>query len=136
MAVIMSWKDSYSVGIAEIDRQHKKLIDLINQLNNAMAAGKGKKETGKILGDLIAYCASHFAVEEKLFDQHNYPDAQEHKTKHKKMVGKVLAMQKDFQAGKMTITFDVMDFLHQWLDKHILGTDKKYSHYFKSKGVR
>ena len=133
---IMTWKDTYSVGVAEIDQQHKKLIDLINQLDDAMSKGQGKTILEKILGDLINYCASHFALEEKLFDQHGYPDADDHKAKHKKMTEKVLSLQKQFQQEKMTITFDVMDFLQKWLDKHILGTDKKYGPYLNSKGVK
>lgn len=132
----MLWIDAYSVGVAEIDQQHKKLIDLINQLNTAMAKGQGKKTSGKILEDLIRYCSSHFKTEEKLFDQYGYPDADEHKAKHKKMTEKVLSLQKQFQQGKITITFDVMDFLQKWLDKHILGTDKKYAPFLKGKGIK
>ena len=132
----MVWVDAYSVGIADIDRQHRKLIDLINQLDAAMAKGQGKEILGKILGELIQYCSGHFATEEKLFDQYGYPDADEHKDKHQKMTGKVLSLQKQFQQGKITITFDVMDFLQKWLDKHILGTDKKYGPFLNSKGVQ
>jgi hemerythrin len=133
---IMSWIDAYSVGIAEIDQQHKKLIGLINALHDAMAQGQAKAVIGKVLGDLISYCSSHFATEERLFDQHGYPDTADHKDKHRKMTAKVLALQEQFQQGKATITFDVMDFLQQWLDKHILGTDKKYSSFLNGKGVR
>ena len=133
---IISWKDDYSVGIAEIDRQHHKLIDLINQLNDAMSNGKGKEILGKILSDLINYTHSHFKMEEKLFDKYGYPDAEEHKIKHKKMTDKVLDLQEQFQQKKITITFEVMDFLQNWLDKHILGTDKKYGPYLNSKGVK
>lgn len=133
---IMSWTDTYSTGIAEIDQQHKKLIDLINSLHDAMAKGQGKIVLGKTLGELIHYCASHFAVEEKLFDKHGYPEADEHKDKHQKMTSKVLALQQQFEQGKATLTIEVMDFLQQWLDKHILGTDKKYAPFLKSKGVQ
>ena len=133
---IMSWTNAYSVGIAEIDQQHKKLIDLINSLHDAMAKGQAKAVIGKTLGELINYCASHFATEEKLFDKYDYPEAADHKDKHQKMTAKVLALQSQFQQGKVTITLDVMDFLQQWLDKHILGTDKKYSSFLNSKGVK
>lgn len=133
---IISWKDDYSVGISEIDRQHHKIIDLINQLNDAMTKGKGKEILGKTLADLISYTHSHFKAEEKLFDEYGYPDAEEHKIKHQKMTGKVLDLQKQFREQKITITFEVMDFLEKWLDKHILGTDKKYGPYLNSKGVK
>ncbi len=133
---IISWKDEYSVGISEIDRQHHKIIDLINQLNDAMTEGKGKESLGKILADLVGYTHNHFKAEEKLFDQYGYPDAEEHKIKHQKMTEKVLDLQEQFKQRKITITFEVMDFLQKWLDKHILGTDKKYGPYLNSKGVK
>ena len=132
----MSWKDEYSVGVAEIDAQHKKLIELINELDGAMSKGQGKEALEKVLGQLISYCAGHFALEEKYFDKYGYPDAADHVDKHNKMTAKVLALQKDFRAGKVTITFDVMDFLKKWLDKHIMGTDKKYGPFLNSKGVQ
>jgi hemerythrin len=133
---IISWKDAYSVGISEIDRQHHKIIDLINQLNDAMTEGKGKAILGKILADLISYTHNHFKAEEKLFDQYEYPEAEEHKIKHQKMTEKVLDLQKQFKEKKISITFEVMDFLQNWLDKHILGTDKKYGPYLNGKGVK
>ena len=39
---LLTWQDKYSVGIAQIDDQHKQLIIMINELNDAMLAGKGK----------------------------------------------------------------------------------------------
>jgi len=132
---IMTWIDSYSTGIAASDQQHKKLIELINTLHDAMAQGQAKAVLGKILGELVAYCASHFAMEEKLFDTHGYPDAAAHKEKHQKMTAKVIALQQQFEQGKAMMTMEVMDFLQQWLDKHILGTDKKYGPFLNSKGV-
>ena len=131
----MSWIDSYSTGIAEIDQQHKKLIELINSLNDAMGAGQGKVILGKILGELISYCVSHFAVEERLFDKHDYPDATSHKEKHQSMTSKVLELQTQFEQGKAMMSIEVMEFLQQWLDKHILGTDKQYVPFLTSKGV-
>jgi len=128
----MNWKDAYSVDVAQIDQQHRKLIDLINTLHEAMAKGKGKEVVAPVLAELIAYCGSHFAAEERLFEASGYPDAAEHKEKHRKMTAKVLALQKDMQAGKKAISMDVMTFLEQWLDKHILGTDKNYSPYLKA----
>lgn len=133
---IMSWTETYSTGIKEIDQQHKKLIELINALHDAMAKGQAKAVLGKILGELINYCASHFAMEEKLFDKYGYPDAADHKDKHQKMTSKVLALQMQYEQGKAMMTLEVMDFLQQWLDKHILGTDMKYAPFLKSKGMQ
>jgi len=132
----MIWKEDYSVGVAEIDRQHKKLIDMINTLHQAMSQGKGKQVVDAVLADLVNYCATHFKAEEKLMADAGYPELENHREKHQKMTQKVLALQAEVKAGKKTITMEVMRFLEQWLDKHILGTDKKYGPYLNAKGIR
>ncbi|MEK6737452.1 MAG: bacteriohemerythrin, partial [Planctomycetota bacterium] len=71
---LMTWNNGLSVNIKEIDVQHKKLIELINQLHGAMGEGKGKEVSGKILSDLIYYTVSHFTYEEKLFKQYGYSE--------------------------------------------------------------
>ena len=126
---LMSWRASYSVGHAEIDGQHKKIIELINALDDAMQAGVGKVALGMILDELITYTANHFAAEEKYMLDANYPAYDEHKAKHVKMTDKVLEIQSLYKKGTVGITIDVMKFLQDWLNKHILGTDMLYAPY-------
>lgn len=133
---LLSWKNEYSVNIREIDEQHKKLVEMINELHDAMVAQKAKEVLGGVLTKLINYTASHFANEERLMKTHGYPEFAEHKEKHEKMTAKVLALQKDWQAGKINLSLDVSSFLSDWLNKHILGTDKKYSAFLGGKGVQ
>ncbi|MDR4508031.1 MAG: bacteriohemerythrin [Candidatus Brocadiaceae bacterium] len=133
---IMEWKDEFSVNVAEFDSHHKQLVVMINELHDAMTGGKGKQVLGEILQKLVNYCAFHFKAEEQLFQKHDYPDYKEHKGKHDNMANKVLALQKDFQAGKAAITLEVSNFLRDWLNKHILQTDKKYCEFFNSVCVR
>ncbi len=132
---LLAWKDAYSVKIKEIDDQHKKLIDMINQLNDAMAQGKAKDVLGPILDKLVSYAASHFALEEGLMQKHGYEGYADHKDKHEKMTGKVLDLQRQYKSGQAAMTIEVMNFLKNWLDKHIVGTDMKYSAFLNSKGV-
>lgn len=132
---LFTWNASYSVGISEIDQHHQQLMDMVNELNAAMLDKKGKEVVGGILGKLINYTAMHFAFEEKLMSEHGYPEYAEHKAKHDKMVGKVLSLQKDVDSKKLTVTADVMKFLQDWLNKHIMGTDKKYGPFLNEKGV-
>ena len=133
---LLSWKDEYSVNIREIDDQHKRLVDLINELHEAMVQQKAKEVLGGVLSKLVNYAASHFAAEEKLMEGNGYPEFAEHKSKHVAMTAKVLALQKDWQAGKAALGIEVSQFLRDWLDKHILGTDKKYTPFLNSKGVK
>jgi hemerythrin len=133
---LFTWNESYSVGINQIDRHHQEIMNMINELNEAMLHGKGREIVGGILKKLINYTASHFAYEEKLMSQHGYPEYDEHKAKHDKMVDKVLALQKDVNANKLTVSSEVMKFLQDWLNKHIMGTDKKYAPFLQGKGVQ
>ena len=132
---LLSWSPAYSVGIKEIDKQHMKLVDLVNELHDGMKSGKGKEVLGKILNELVNYTALHFKHEETLFDKYNYPETVIHKRQHKDLVDQVIAYKTDFESGKSLITLDLMNFLRDWLVKHIAGSDKKYTTYLNGKGV-
>ena len=133
---LINWSDSLSVNVAEIDRQHKELIAMINELNDAMKTGKGKDVAGKIINNLIKYTATHFKLEEDLFTKFDYPDTESHKREHAAFVKKVSEFKEGFEKGKLSLTMDVMSFLSDWLKHHIMGTDKKYVQFFNDKGVK
>jgi hemerythrin len=133
---LLEWKDSFSVSIPKFDDQHKKLISLINDLHAAMGAGKGKEVLGKIFAELIEYTKSHFADEEAEFKKYNYPETFFHQKEHEKLTNDVVKYYNEFTAGKATISIEIMNFLKNWLQNHIMGTDKKYSSYLKAKGVK
>ncbi len=132
---LLEWNDSYSVKVAKFDDQHKKLFAMINDLNDGMKAGKGKETLGAVLKGLIDYTATHFADEEKAMAQHGFLQLQLHKNEHNKLVKQVLALQADYAAGKAMLSMEVMNFLRDWLNTHIVGTDKKYGEFFNAKGI-
>jgi hemerythrin len=132
---LISWQPNYSVNIKEIDLQHRKLIDLINHLHDAMKTGKGKEVMSKILSELVDYTNYHFGNEEKLFDKHGYSESRTHKRQHADLVKQVVSYKNDFENGKSLLTMDLMNFLKDWLTKHILDSDKQYSSFLNSKGV-
>ena len=133
---IMTWSASNSVKVAEIDDQHKKLFVLVNDVHTAMLAGKGKEIMADVLKKLIDYTAYHFGAEEKYMVKFNYPEYKQHKAEHDTFVHKALSLQKDFQAGKLNLTLEVMNFLKDWVTKHIDGTDKKYTATFNKNGLK
>jgi hemerythrin len=133
---LITWNDSFSVSVAEIDRQHQKLVAMINELNDAMKQGKGKEILGKIVNNLVSYTEIHFKTEEKYFDQFGYPETDSHKREHSDFVKKVLDFKDGFDRGKMGLSIAIMNFLGDWLQKHIKGTDKKYSQFFNEKGLK
>ena len=119
----LGWQDSWRVGVRAIDEQHQNLVSLLNQLHEAMRSGRGNTVMGEILAKLISYTKAHFATEEELMQTHGYPEFLAHRAEHHKLTAKVLAFQKEFSAGKVGLSIEVVEFLSGWLKGHILGTD-------------
>ena len=134
-ALLFPWSDTYNVKIGIVDIQHKKLVSIINELHQAMVGGHGKEKLGSILANLIDYTKMHFATEEKLMESRGYPDYPDHKGEHDRLTGKVVEFQRKFQANEVGLTIEVMDFLKDWLSKHIMGSDKRYGPFLNAKGV-
>ncbi|RWX48186.1 hemerythrin [Candidatus Electrothrix marina] len=133
---LIKWNDSFSVNVVKIDQEHKKLVEMINELTDAMKAGHGKDVLGKILDGLISYTAFHFKTEEQYFRQVKYPDAVAHKKEHVAFVQKVTDFKKEFDAGRATVSVNILQFLGKWLQTHIKGTDQKYSSFLNENGIR
>ena len=133
---LIKWNDGFSVNIARIDQEHKKLVEMVNELTDAMKQGQGKDVLGEILDGLIAYTGSHFQTEENYFQQLKYPDAVAHKKEHAAFVQKVSEFKKEFDAGRATVSVNILQFLSKWLQNHIKGTDQKYSAFLNEKGIR
>ena len=130
------WANMLSTGVTEQDNQHKRLIDLINQLNDAMKAGHGADITGKVLGELVNYTVMHFGFEEELMKQHHYSDIEAHKAEHARFVQTVSDFKQKFDAGGAVVTADIMEFLRDWLINHIMRTDKKLGQELNQAGVK
>ncbi len=125
--VFFPWRDEYSVHIPEIDTQHRKLVDLINQLQEAMSDGRGRTVIEKVLEGLEAYTKSHFTSEEQLLARHGYPAISAHRSLHQSFVAKLHKFRMDVHSGSISVTVPVMDFLRDWLTEHIIKEDKAYS---------
>lgn len=119
-----AWTEDLSTGNMMIDSDHKRLIELVNKLYEAMSNGKGNSVVGGVLDELISYTASHFAREERLMQQIRYGDFAKHKAEHDKLVKEVLELQKGLQAGTLTLSSKVYVFLTEWLNRHIKSSDK------------
>jgi hemerythrin-like metal-binding protein len=133
---LITWSNALSTGISEQDNQHKKLIDLINQLNEAMQSGKGTEVMGKVLSELVNYTVYHFSFEEKLMDQHKYEDTAAHKAEHAKFVQTAGDFKKKFDSGTAVVSVELMNFLRDWLTNHIMKTDKKMGQSLVKLGVK
>ncbi len=133
---LMEWKDSFSVSVADIDKQHHKLVDMLNELHDAMQQGKGADALEQILNNMAEYTVVHFKDEEALMKKYGYPRYEEHKALHDAFVEKVAGFQEQLKQKKILLSLSVSSFLRDWLQEHILKVDMDYSQFFQDKGVK
>ncbi|HFC98467.1 MAG TPA: bacteriohemerythrin [Thermosulfurimonas dismutans] len=134
--VFMAFGPELETGIQEIDQQHRKLVNLVNRLYRAVKAGEGQQVLGEILQELVAYTDYHFKTEEYYFDRYQYPEGEIHKEIHRKLTAKVLDFKEKFEKGEATLSYDLLNFLKDWLVNHIGKTDRKYGPFLREKGVK
>jgi hemerythrin len=132
---MFAWKPEYSVSVSTLDAQHKKLFALAQTLQDAMSAGKGREVLARCLNDLVAYTKTHFAEEESLLSKHSYADLPQHKLQHTQLINQISDFQKQFTSGNAFITIELMDFIREWITKHILQNDHSYGNFFNKLGV-
>ena len=132
----VTWKDSYSVGIASIDQDHKKLLGMINQLQTAAHYHTDDDLIEQTLNDLVDYTKYHFAREEDLMRDNGYPDFEAHKQQHEDMVKQVAKFIDEYRIDKTRTIDNVTLFLKTWLINHINGSDQAYAPFLQQHNVK
>lgn len=128
---IFPWDENFNTGLTEVDAQHRKLVELINQLASHVAFSVDKLELDRIFDELVAYTGYHFSTEERIW--HTYlagaEEEESHLQAHKNFI-ETIGRLKAEQGQKTHVdnTEDVLDFLVRWLAAHILETDRHMAH--------
>jgi len=133
---MFKWDDKYSVGIQSIDNQHKEIFEALNRLLEAMKMGQGSDVTDQIILELERYAVNHFQKEEFFFQRFNFQGSTEHITEHQNFIKKVAFLKSELKSGKLTLSFELLNFLKEWIDHHILVVDKQYSECFRQNGLK
>lgn len=132
---LIDWDHGLSVSIPEIDQQHQELVALLNELHQAMGERRSAEALGGIIDGLVDYVATHFATEERYFDQSGYPEAEGHKAEHAAFATKAADFRKGFEEGRVTLSIEVLSFLADWVRNHIRDSDRKYVPLFRERGL-
>ena len=137
MNELIAWNEIYSLGIAEIDPQHQRLIKIINKLYQAMQSSTEALVLKTILNELVDYADYHFSTEERHFEEFNYINKEEHKKHHDAYKEKINQFLREYDSKPLNILpFELIDFLGQWWTGHILGEDRKYIECFHEHGLK
>lgn len=126
MALITWSDDKLSVGVKMVDAQHGVLVDIINELHDAMLRGQAQSLTGPLLRKLLTYTNEHFSAEEAMLAKAKYDGLEGHKTLHRGFVRKIENYAERFERGEITLNLHLMNFLRDWLVNHIQKIDRSY----------
>ena len=130
------WKDDYNLGIKEIDDQHKRFIEILNELYDAIKAMQVKEKVGVILDDLDAYTKLHFATEERYFEKFQYEDAASHAAEHRRFIDNMHGLGRAQFVNESEMALAFTDAMENWLIGHIALSDRKYVPLFHEHGLR
>ena len=120
----LHWSNDLDTGIEVIDKQHRRIVDLINELNTANESGD-PQVINHVLSELVDYTLSHFSFEEELQEKANYPFYKAHKRVHDIFTKRVGEFQKR-AAGGENVAPEMLSMLKIWLVNHIKGDDADY----------
>jgi hemerythrin len=129
----IEWQDEYSVGVKELDKQHKNLLNAINKLleekNNNFEALK----FSPALSALIHYAYTHFATEERYLLQSNFPNLKQHILEHIEFIMKTLSLASRTEISRSESQKELIQYLIEWFSSHVLVTDRQYIPFLVSK---
>lgn len=131
----LNWSDKLSVGVKSLDDQHIVLVQTLNELHAAMMKGQARVVTGPLLQKLVAYTRDHFATEEAAMAGVAYPALAQHRAQHRDLTKQVEDYVTRFEKGDITVSVPLLNFLSDWLTKHIQGEDQLYGPWLNSHGV-
>ena len=132
----LEWSERFSVGVAALDDDHKRLISIIDKLFTAHRDGTLSAEVSPILEELITYTDEHFEHEEDLLRQHAYPGLREQELAHQRFVTSVLKVRLDWNDGESEASvLKLAGLLKGWLVEHIVGMDRQFMDYLNQRGV-
>lgn len=134
--IFFQWTPDYNTNVEIIDRQHQRLVDIINELYTAVMEIRGQEVIKGVIKSLIEYAVIHFRTEEEYMLKYEYPGYGENKKEHENFSARVTSLQAQAKNDDFILSIDVLNFLKDWLQHHILVVDMQYKSFFMSKGVK
>ena len=123
---VLEWRPEFETGIADVDHEHRELIDLINSLHDELGKDAPDETVGAFLGEIFARISAHFALEESIMRKHNYDQYIDHKTDHEKLLDDIRDIMDDFESGEF-VAYDeaLAEVVHDWFVDHFKTKDAR-----------
>jgi hemerythrin len=129
------WDASYDIQVAEIDRQHRRLVDLMNHLIAVQDQKTSDDDIADILGAMTNYLGYHFETEEQMMIDHGYPELESHREEHQAFVTQTAYYIATYRQSGTSLKKDILLFLKEWLVEHICQTDAAFGAFLREGGA-
>ena len=121
---ILHWVPDLDTGIAEIDSQHKRIVDYINKLHE-ICQTHDRPGLAEVIAETVDYTMSHFAFEEALLESAGYMFVGPHKRVHELFTKRAMDFRTRFESGE-EVADELHGMLSRWLINHIRADDVGY----------
>lgn len=125
---LITWRDEFSVGVAAVDHEHREMIALINELDQAMQSDASQAAVVQALGEIYARISAHFALEEKTMRAARYTDFATHKQDHEQLLDELLDVIDSVDDDGRYDRADLSRNLERWFSDHFRTHDAKLHH--------
>lgn len=132
----LTWGPDLEVGFGDIDVQHRRLVDLINRLEQSVSEAESHENVSTILDEVVRYTRLHFVFEEKLMDRYSIEETEEHRAEHYDFTREVIDFRRRFRNGELKVGNELLQMLSGWLRNHILGTDVEFARELRARGAQ
>jgi hemerythrin-like metal-binding protein len=133
---LIKWGKRYSVGVRDLDDQHKIIVGILNELHAVMLKGQAQSVADTLLPKLRSVTCGHFSTEERLLESTKFPGLNEQRTEHGALLDKVDGFVTRYKCGDNTMYPELLYFMRDWLLSHDLNVDKKYTSWLNEHGIR
>ena len=136
MLMLMNWKEEYKLNIENIDKEHKTLFELGNDLLNRIYVDKDQIEIKRSIDELIEHTKTHFANEEILMKQKNYYGINKHLAEHENLIRSIeKKYDKIIKAEDIEEKAKFLTFIIEWIIRHIIDEDRKFGKFYHGNDI-
>ena len=123
--VLIEWKDEFCVGISDVDHEHQEIINLINNLHDAMSGENATISVMDFLGEIYSHVSAHFALEEKIMRTHKYDQYTEHKADHERLLDELRDIMDDYEENAYFSDAEFAGQVERWFTEHFKTKDAR-----------
>lgn len=127
----LNWEAKYEFGIPDMDKQHKKWLEILNKFYDQVSSGDIKKNMGTMVDEALQYTKFHFSEEEKFMAKMNFGNIKEQQKMHKEIISTLEKFKSDLNSKKLITSTALTNELKNWFKMHILVEDMKYADHFR-----